>query len=136
VPITSPDGDIWFRLANSTTVGFANLQQVFGVDASVAVSDWSATHAVDDLSALVNQQFTQKSWNFHSIYPALTCTGCAPATYPLPVQDLVAGVPKTGTILSGGATHFRLAVPAGVTGTLTVTSPSPAGLKLLVVKTK
>jgi hypothetical protein len=129
---TSPDGDIWFRLVNNTLLGIANVQSVFGVDASVAVSDWSASHAVDDVSSLVSDQFLQKSWNWHSIYPALN------STYPLPVRTMVAGSVYTGSVLSGGSTHFRLAVPPGGTATITVSSPDPSSsaLRLLVVRTK
>jgi hypothetical protein len=130
VPIASPDGDIWFQLANNRLAGLENIQQVFGVDPSVAVSDWSASHAVDDVSALVNQQFTQKSWNFHSIFPALQ------TPYPLPVTVMTTGTNYSGTIVSGGARHFRLAVPPAGTATLTVTSSTPAGLRLVVVRTK
>jgi hypothetical protein len=129
-PITSPDGDIWFRLVNTAATGLTNLQQVFGVDPSVAVSDWSASHAVDDVSTLVNEQFTQKSWNFHSIYPALQ------TPYPLQVTVMANGTPYSGTILSGGSRHFRLAVAPAGTATITVTSPAPTGLRLLVVRTK
>jgi hypothetical protein len=137
-PIASPDGDIWFRLVNNTVPGFANLRSVTGVDLSVAVSDWSASHAVDDVSALVGEQFLQKSWNWRAIYPALRCSGCPSAPYPLPVQTMVAGTGYSGTILSGGATHFRFAVPPAGSATLTVTSGDAAatGLRLILVRTK
>lgn len=133
-PIASPDGDIWFRLVNNTVVGIANLQQVFGVDASVAVSDWSASHAVDDISGLVRDQFRQPSWNWHSIYSALGTSGA----YPLPVTTMIAGTPYAGELTAGGSTHFRFAVPATATATLTVTSGSAVtpGLRLLVIRTK
>lgn len=136
-PITSPDGDIWYRLANNAVSGIANVQSVFGVDPAIAVSDWSASHAVDDVSTLVADQFKQKSWNWHSIYPAL-CQAGAVCTYPLPVQTMVAGASYTGTILSGGSTHFKLAVPAAGTATVTVTSTATtaSGLRLLLVRTK
>ena len=132
VPIASPDGDLWFRLANSTILGIANVQQVFGVDASLAVSDWSASHAVDDVSILVGEQFLQKSWNWHSIYGALRLP------YPLTVRTMVAGTPYTGSVTSGGSTHFRIAVPAAGTATVTVSSASTTApaLKLLVVRTR
>jgi hypothetical protein len=132
-PITSPDGDIWFRLVNNTVLGIQNVQGVFGVDLSLAVSDWSASHAVDDVSAMVPDQFLQKSWNWHSIYPAINS-----GTYPLVVRTMVAGTPYSGSILSGGSTHFRFAVPPGGTATLTVTSssPAPSSLRLEIVRTK
>lgn len=137
-PIASPDGDFWFRLVNNTVPGFANLRSVTGVDLSVAVSDWSASHAVDDVSALVGEQFLQKSWNWRAIYPALRCSGCPSSSYPLAVQTMVAGTGYSGTILAGGATHFRFAVPPAGSATLTVTSgdASAPGLRLILVRTK
>jgi len=136
-PIASPDGDIWFRLANSTKKGMVNLQAVFAVDAGVAVSDWGASHAVDDVSALVGEQFLQKSWDWHSLYPAI-CKQGSTCFYPLTVRTMTAGIPYSGTILSGGSTHFKLAVPAGGTATLTVASSTAgaASLRLEIVRTK
>ena len=132
VPIASPDSDLWFRLANNSVVGIANVQQVFGIDPSLAVSDWSASHAVDDVSALVAEQFQQKSWSWRSIYIALT------GSYPLPTPAMTAGTTYTGSLDAGSSTHFRFAVPATGTATLTVTSAaaSAPGLRLLVVRTK
>jgi hypothetical protein len=139
VPIASPDADLWFRLANNSLVGVANLQNVFGVNVGTAVADWSASHAVDDVSTLPADQFQQKSWNWRTIYPALTCQGCAPAPYPLTVRTMVSGTGYSDTILSGGSTHFRFAVPPGTSANLTVTSTTPgtsAALRLIVVRTK
>jgi hypothetical protein len=137
-PIASPDGDIWFRLVNNSVTGLANLRSVLGIDPSIAVSDWSASHAVDDVSPLVADQFLQKSWNWRAIYPALRCTNCPAPPYPLPVQTMVAGTGYSGTVLSGGSTHFRFAVPPAGSATLTVTSgdATAAGLRLILVRTK
>jgi hypothetical protein len=138
VPIPTPDGDLWYRLANNPTVGIANAQQIFGLDLSLAVSDWSASHAVDDVSSLVGDQFQQKSWNWHSIFDALD--GTSAVTYPLVVRTMVTGTAYSGTLNAGSSAHFRFAVPASGTATLTVSSPSAAtaaaGLRLLVVRTK
>ena len=138
VPIPTPDGDLWYRLANNPTVGIANAQQIFGLDLSLAVSDWSAAHAVDDVSGLVGDQFQPKSWNWHSIFDALD--GTPSATYPLVVRTMVTGTAYSGTLNAGSSAHFRFAVPASGTATLTVNSTSTAtasaGLRLLVVRTK
>ncbi|HET9010579.1 MAG TPA: hypothetical protein VFN38_02135, partial [Gemmatimonadaceae bacterium] len=137
VPIASPDGDTWFRLVNNAAVGFENVQQVFGVDPSVAVGDWSASHAVDDVSTLIADQFKQKSWNWHSLYGAL-CSAGTGCPYPLPVRTMVAGTTYTGTVRPGGSTHFKLAVAAGGTATVTLNSASAnaSSLRLLIVRTK
>jgi hypothetical protein len=138
VPIASPDADIWNRLVNNSAVGIANVQQVFGITPSVAVADWSASNAVDDVSSLVSDQFLQKSWNWRSIYSVL-CNARVNCPYPLPVRIMTVATPLSGTIVSGGAAFFRLAVPAGATSTITVSSSTTStapGLKLLVIRTK
>jgi hypothetical protein len=132
VPIASPDGDIWFRLANGTVQGFQNMQAVFGVDLSLALSDWSASHAVDDVSSLVPPQFTQQSWNWHSIIQKLY------GSYPLPIRAMSTGTPLSGTIVPGGSSFFSFAVPAGASGTLTVSSAGTQAslLRLVIVRTQ
>jgi hypothetical protein len=132
VPIASPDGDVWFRLANGTVQGFQNLQAVFGVDLSLALSDWSASHAVDDVSSLVPAQFTQQSWNWHSILQKLY------GAYPLPIRTMSAGNPLSGTIVPGGSSFFFFAVPPSGSGTLTVSSTDAAAssLRLVIVRTQ
>jgi hypothetical protein len=131
-PITSPDGDIWFQLANGTVRGFRNLQAVFNVDLSLALSDWSASHAVDDVSSLVPAQFTQASWNWHSIYGKLY------GSYPLPVRQMTTGTPLSGSIVPGGSSFFTFSVPAGASGTLTVSSTdaTASSLRLVIVRTQ
>jgi hypothetical protein len=138
VPIASPDGTVWFALANNPVVGFDNIRSVFGTDLASAVSDWSASHAVDDLSSLVPDQFLQKSWNWRTIYPELRCATCPRPPYPLPVQAMTAGTAYSGTVLSGGATHFRFAVPPGATATVAVSSSdsTASGLRLVIVRTQ
>lgn len=132
--IPSPDSDYWFRLVNNPLVGLANVKQVLGIEPSLAVTDWSASHAVDDQSALVAAQFLQPSWNWHTIYPALGSSG----TYPLPVITMVAGTSYAGTVLSGGSKHYRFAVPANGNATVTLASTSPAAdsLRMVIVRTK
>jgi hypothetical protein len=138
VPIPTPDGDLWYRLANNPKVGIANAQEIFGLDLSLAVSDWSASHAVDDVSSLVAPQFQQWSWDWHDIFDALD--GTSAVTYPLVVRTMVTGTAYSGTLNAGSSTHFRFAVPANGSATLTVNSSSAAtaaaGLRLLVVRTK
>ena len=131
-PFPTPDGDLWYRLANNTEVGIPNAQEIFGVDLSLAVSDWSASLAVDDVATSLGAQFQQWSWNWRSIFNAL-------GGYPLQVRTLATGTTYSGTLRPGSSTHFRFSVPANGTATLTVSSASPAtsaGLRLLVVRTK
>ena len=51
---------------------------------------------------------------------------------------MVTGTSYSGTILSGGSRHFKLAVPASGTATVTVssTATTASSLRLLLVRTK
>ena len=127
------DGALWFRLVNNTTTGFTNLQSVVS-DLAGFVRDWSVSHAVDDVAS-PSTQYQQRSWNWHSLYSALSSTGL----YPLQVKTIAASAADTSSVVAGGASFYKLVVPAN--GTLTVTlaalsgAPSP-NLQLVIVRTK
>jgi hypothetical protein len=125
------DGAIWYRLVNSTTTGFANLQAVVP-DLSTFVRDWQVSHGVDDVASL-STQYQQRSWNWHSIYPATS------AGYPLQVQTISTSAAITGSVVAGGASFYKLAVPANGTVTLTLgpaSGTASQNLQLVVVRTK
>lgn len=127
------DNDIWFRLVNSTTSGVTNAAAVFG-SLPTQVRDWNVSHAVDDISA--EAAYQQKSWNWHSIYPNL---GAGGLSYPLAITPMANGSTYAGSVMSGGAAYYRMAVPAGVTATLSfknTTTPTGTNLHLVVVRTK
>ena len=126
------DGTFFYALVNSSSVGIANLQAAVGGNLSTFVRDWSVSHIVDDI-AQQGTQLQQPSWNFHSIFPALTGS----IVYPLQVVTLANGVTTTGSIVPGGSAFFRFAVPAN--GSATVTLGAPAGgssFQLVVVRTR
>ena len=134
-PLADADAALWFKLVNNSTVGAANLQSVVG-DLTPLVRDWLVSHAVDDVAAPATQ-YQQRSWNWHSIYPALT----VPASpYPLAVQTLAStGTLVNSTVVAGGAAFYKVTVPAGgsVTYTLSGTSStSSPNLQLVIVRTK
>ncbi|MDB4882694.1 MAG: Peptidase hyicolysin, partial [Gemmatimonadetes bacterium] len=108
----------WQALVNSTTTGVANLRNVFGADVGGQLRDWSVSHYTDDLVAGNTPEHTQPSWNFHSIFPALTGSG---NNYPLQVKALVAGA-ASGTLIGGSAAYYRFAIPANTTATISVSA--------------
>ena len=113
------DRDHWFALVNSTTRGLANFEAVFGADAVEWLRDWSVSVYADDAVAGVDPRFTTPSWNFRSVYPLIT----SPARYPLRVDTLVAGTPRTIAVSAGSAAYLRFAVPAGGTADVRTSLP-------------
>lgn len=116
------DASVWFALANSPANGIANLRQVFGANVGAMLRDWSVSHYTDDVVSALSLDFTQPSWNWHSIYPALGSSG---ATYPLSVAGLAA-TGASGSAIPGGASYYRFSVAANATASLSLTSGSEA----------
>jgi hypothetical protein len=102
------DAPTWQALVSGAH-GISNLSAVFGNDLPARVRDWSIAHYTDDLVTGVATEFTHPSWNFHSIYPALSGSG---NTYPLKVDPMTAaGV--SGNLIGGAAAYYRFSIPAG-----------------------
>ncbi len=130
---SAADGTLWFRLVNSDTTGFGNLQRVFGTDITPFVRDWLVSNAVDDIAAPATE-YQQRSWNWHSIYPAL-----GGGTYPLVIQTISSSASIASSVVSGGAAYYRFAVPANGTATVTLGvagGAASSSLHLLIVRTK
>ena len=130
------DGDVWYRLVNSATSGFANLQQVFGVDPMSALRDFAVSLYVDDLVPGLPARFTQPSWNFRSVFPSIPGNA---RPYPLATRTLRTEVSNGIGLRAGSAAFFRFAIPAGGEGYLQVSSggqPVPATLRFLLARTR
>jgi hypothetical protein len=118
----------WQALVNSTTTGVPNLKSVFGTDLGGQLRDWLVSHYTDDLVSGIPAQNTQPSWNFHTIYPALSGSG---NMYPLQVKTLSAGA-GSGTLIGGAAAYYRFAIPPNTTATVTMSVP--AVMQALVIR--
>ena len=117
------DASVWQALVNSTTSGVANLRQVFGSNLGTMLSDWSVSQYADDIVPGISVDFTQPSWNWHNIYPALGGSASAPSTYPLKVTGLTtAGA--SGSVVPGGSGFYRFSVAANTTAVLGITAES------------
>ena len=132
--VADAESALWFKLVNNTSVGVPNLQSVVG-DLPGFVRDWSVSHAVDDVAS-PSTQYQQRSWNWHSIYPALS----SPSTgYPLLVQTLsTSGTVNNAGVAAGGAAFYKLFVPAGGSVVLTLSGSSNTvnQNQLVIVRTK
>ena len=116
------DASVWFALVNSQTSGIANLRGVFGANLGAMLRDWSVSHYTDDVVSGVSADFTQPSWNWHSIFAALATTGA----YPLTATGLpVAGT--SGSAVPGGASFYRFSVPANADASIKLTAAKAIG---------
>lgn len=125
----STDSDLFFRLVNSKATGVANFEATLGVSMKTYVRDWSTSNAADDVAATA-AEYQQKSWNWHSIFPPLY------GSYPLNIPSLPNSTNASGTIVSGGSSYYKLAVPASGSGTVALSGASPSNLQLVIVRTK
>jgi len=127
------DQDLWYRLANSATSGFANLQQVFGVDPIAALRDFAVSLYLDDLVPGLPARFTQPSWNFRSVFPVVP----GPRSFPLSIRALRSETTSSVALRAGAAAYYRFTVPANGEGYFQVSSNGlavPASLRFLVAR--
>jgi len=130
--------DTWYALVNSTTRGLPNLQNVFGAAAFGGtrpwLRDWAVANYTDDAGFAVASTYQHLSWNFRNLLPALTKN----APYPLKVRALTEGSTVSLKLLGGGGAgylKFRVGTVA-TTAPAATTNEAPAGLDLMLVRTK
>jgi hypothetical protein len=124
------DAPTWQALVNTTRIGIANLGAVFGTDIAAKVRDWNVSHYTDDLVSGLPAEYTQPSWNWHSIYKALAGSGKA---YPLEVKTLTAGA-ASGSLIGGAAEYYRFSIPANTTATVTLSTSGPIDARVVRVR--
>src|SRR5439155_4055516 len=97
------DGDLWFRLVNTPTIGLANLQGALGVDQTAfaaLVRDWATSVYVDDFVGGVLGPYTQPSWNWRALYLGL----CAqPLAFPLTATGMIDATPTPAALIGGSS---------------------------------
>jgi hypothetical protein len=129
---TGGDNAFFSRLVNSTTSGITNLRAVYGSDLTGPVRDWSASHAVDDVAAAA-AELQQPSWNWHSIHTTLY------GSYPLRIPVLAVGATTSESVVAGGSSFYRLGVPAGGSGSVSLggaSTTATTNLQLVIVRTR
>jgi len=122
------DAATWQALVNTSKTGLANLSSVFGSDIAAKERDWNISHYTDDVVPGLPAEWTQPSWNWHSVFKALAGTG---KTYPLEVKTLTTGTPASGTLIGGAAAYYRFSVPANASASLTLTGPGPIDARVI-----
>ena len=129
------DGDVWYRLVNSTTSGLATLRLAFGPDPVGLMRDWAAANYLDDLGVTSDPRFSHPSWNFRDIYSRTFIRG----VYPLIPGSLAAGGTPRADVQHNSAAYFRFAVPANAEGLVRFSgtgSAPPAPFQFLVIRTR
>jgi Bacterial Ig-like domain (group 2) len=126
------EGSTWFALVNSTAAGQANFNAVFG-DIITMSRDWAVAQFADDAGLAVSTNYTNPSWNFRSILPALNS-----GKFPLLTRPLL-GTPVDITLNGGGAAYLRFSVAANVPATIGGTSagqPIPSAVDFILLRTQ
>ena len=128
------DRSTWFALVNSLTAGQANFNAVFG-DIITNARDWAVAQFTNDAGLGVAANYTDPSWNFRNIYPAITNA----KNFPIATQSLIGGGQVSLTINGGAAAYVRFRVAANVLATVASTSsgqPVPATVDFILVRTQ
>lgn len=109
----------WSALVNSTLSGQANFNSVFG-DIITMSRDWAVAQFTDDAGLNVAANFTNPSWNFRSVLPAIN-----QGRFPLLTRPLLSA-PVDITLNGGGAAYIRFQVGANLPAAITATSSGQA----------
>lgn len=101
------------KLAAGPRAGLANLTEAIPDGAiSTWLRDWAVAVFADDLATNLAPAYSIPSWNFRSIFPALTIGGQTLGRYPLATRTLSAGTPLRLNLAGGGISHARFTVGA------------------------
>jgi hypothetical protein len=137
-----PDQNFFFSLVNSNASGVENLRQALKVDPIDWMQDWTLSVYTDDAPTgpgqvlPVEPQYTQPSWNFRSVIPAIT----REQRFPLAVRALTSGSERGVALRAGGAAFLRFGIAGGGRVALGATSRNnaapPERLRFSIVRTK
>jgi len=123
---------VWRTLVNTTSAGQANFNSVFG-DIVTQTRDWAVAQYADDIGIAVPANYTNPSWDFRTLLPAINSN-----TFPLLTRPLGA-IPVDISLAGGSASYVRFQIGATSPATLTMTSsgqPLPAAVDVIVMRTK
>ncbi|HEU4996235.1 MAG TPA: hypothetical protein VFT29_15570 [Gemmatimonadaceae bacterium] len=132
------DGDFWRQLVNSRLTGIPNIDDVLqrggaGFSTMAALSDWSMA-VLSDETAVDAAVFRQPSWNFVTGMPAVGLS------FTLTPRILADGIQTSVSLLNGGTSYLRFAVPQGQEAFIRVTgnngTPLAPGMRLTIARIK
>ena len=121
----------WSSLVNSTTSGQANFNAVFG-NIITNARDMAVAQFADDAGLALAANFTNPSWNFRSILPALF------PPYPLLTHSLLS-TPVNITLYGGGSAYLRFSVAASTPAIISGNAsgqPVPPAIEFILLRTQ
>ncbi|HKH94140.1 MAG TPA: hypothetical protein VKA54_20215 [Gemmatimonadaceae bacterium] len=118
----------WQALVRGPSAGVTNLKDVFGGDLPARVRDWNVSHYMDDLISGLPAEFTQESWNWHSLYKAIY-----KAPYPLEVKAFTGGT-ASGELIEGSSAYYRFSIPPNTAATFTLTTAGPIAARVVRIR--
>ena len=111
----------WSALVNSSVAGQENFNNVFG-DIITMTRDWAIAQFTDDAGFGLSPNFSNPSWNFRSIMPAITSGGA----FPLHTRALLSSPLDIPVLNGGGAAYVRFSVAANAPAIIGATSSGQA----------
>jgi hypothetical protein len=124
------DADTWYKLVNSTTDGFANLQNVFGTGLTTMFRDWAIANIADDVPGVATE-WQHPSWNFRGLFDYISSA----KQYPLASVTVGDGSPRSLSLNGGSAAYVRFSIGAGRVGIVSW-SQSPSSITMSLVRLK
>jgi len=106
-----------------------NLRAVFGTGVLNQIRDWGTSVLTDDVTG-VDGAYQQPSWNFRSMFAALTNS----TVFPVMTVSLATGT-RSVTLVAGATSFVRFSVASGTTASVQW-SPLPSSVQLTLVRTK
>lgn len=125
--------DLWFGLVNSRSRGAVNFATVLG-DLVPFARDWSVAQFADDIGLSPPSKYTNPSWSFRSVMPALNNQ-----QFPLATLPLIGGSPLSLQLVGGGAAYVRFRILSNALATIAATSsgqPLSANIDFVLVRTQ
>jgi hypothetical protein len=125
----------WFRLANSSTAGLANLTNALGTAPGLFLRDWAVSVFLDDNAPNVPSAYAQQSWNLRSAFT----NGGMSLAFPLETRLLADNVSRQVLLVGNGVSFLRFSVANGQEALLTATAsgqPLPSTVRLSVVRVR
>ena len=122
----------WSAMVNSTTSGQINFNAIFG-DIITLSRDWAVAQFLDDAGLNAAANYTNPSWNFRSILPAINN-----AVFPLLTHSLIS-TPVSVSLNGGGAAYVRFRVESSIFANVGSTSsgqPVPSSVDFILVRTQ
>jgi uncharacterized protein YjdB len=125
--------DTWRALVNSRSNGAANFAAVFG-NLVPMVRDWTVAQFVDDIGLNPLAKYTNPSWNFRSVMPAVNNQ-----QFPLATSQLIDGTPLSLSLVGGGAAYVRFGIASNVVAAIAASAsgqPLSSNIDFVLVRTQ